>query len=149
MRASYRSNHRRDIRRLARAGFEPFQQDSGWADVFYELYLQTMQRRNADSFYFFSREMFHRLEEIPCNYLRLIGCRRAGEVICAALITRGARIANYFLGGTGVEYREQAPSKLMFDQAFASVFWSRLHHYGTPCHSDMAVRDLRMAVLYL
>jgi Acetyltransferase (GNAT) domain len=118
VRASYRSNHRRDIQRLARAGFEPFQQEKGWADFFYELYLQTMQRRSADSFYFFSREMFHRLEEVPRNNLRLVGCRRAGEVVCAALITRGAGIANYFLGGTRVEYLQHAPSKLMFDQAF-------------------------------
>jgi hypothetical protein len=118
VRASYRSNHRRDIHRLARAGFEPFQQEKGWADFFHEIYLQTMQRRNADSFYFFSQEMFRRLEEVPRDYLRLVGCRRAGEVVCAALITRGAGIANYFLGGTRVEYLQHAPSKLMFDQAF-------------------------------
>jgi hypothetical protein len=77
-----------------------------------------MQRRNADSFYFFSWEMFHRLEEVPRSYLRLVGCRWAGEIVSAALITRGAGIANYFLGGTRVEYLQHAPSKLMFDQAF-------------------------------
>jgi hypothetical protein len=116
VRASYRGTNRRDIKKLARAGFEPFQQERGWADFFYELYLQSMQRRNADSFYFFSREMFHRLEEVPRNYLRFVGCRWAGEVVCAALITRGAGIANYFLSGT--RYLQHAPSKLMLDQAF-------------------------------
>jgi hypothetical protein len=118
VRASYRNNHRRDIRKLVGAGFEPFQQETGWADSFYEIYSQSMQRRSADAIYFFSREMFHLLEEIPHDYLRFVGCRRAGEIVCAALITRGAGVANYFLGGTRANYLGGAPAKLMLDQAF-------------------------------
>jgi hypothetical protein len=119
VRASYRSNHQRDIRKLARAGFEPFQQDRGWADFFHEIYSETMQRRSAGSSYFFSREMFQRLEEeAPRDNLRLVGCRRAGQVACAALITRGAGTANYFLGGTRIEYLRHSPAKLMFDHEF-------------------------------
>lgn len=119
VRASYRKNHQRDIRRLTHRGFEPFQQERGWADFFYELYSQTMQRKNADSFYLFSRGMFQLLEEeAPLNSLRVVGCRRAGEVACAALITRGGKTANYFLGGTLTEYLYESPAKLMFDYAF-------------------------------
>lgn len=78
IRDSYRSNHRRDIQKLARAGFEPFQKDQGWADLFYEIYSQSMQRRKAKSFYFFSREMFYRLEEVSRDNLRLVGCLHRG-----------------------------------------------------------------------
>jgi hypothetical protein len=118
VRATYRSNHRRDIKYLLKAGFKPFQKNTGWGNYFYEIYSQTMQRRNADSLYLFSRELFRRLEEVAVCNLRLVGCKRGDEVVCAALITRGAGIANYFLGGTRVEYLKQAPAKLMFDQAF-------------------------------
>jgi lipid II:glycine glycyltransferase (peptidoglycan interpeptide bridge formation enzyme) len=118
VRASYRGNHRRDIHRLARAGFETFQQENGWADTFHEIYSQTMRRRNADTFYSFSREMFHRLEEVPRMNIRFVGCRHAAEVVCAALVKRGTGIASYFLGGTRAEYLQHAPAKLMFDQAF-------------------------------
>jgi hypothetical protein len=96
LRASFRGSNRRYIKKLARAGFEPFQQERGWADFFYEIYLQSMERRNADSFYFFSRE-------------RSIACRRSLGIICALsaaggqAITRGVGIANYFLSGTRVE----------------------------------------------
>lgn len=111
-----RENHRRDIKKLRKSGFEVRMDD--WDDLgeFVNLYHQTMERLSADSFYFFSGDYFRELRRALPHNMHLCSIRSPeGELAAAALFVCTNGIIEYHLGGTAGKFLSQAPSKLMFD----------------------------------
>lgn len=113
--AGYRSNHRRDLRKLRTAGFTcRLASDADGIADFERLYLETMLRVDAADAYFFDRAYFECLLQVPGVDLML--CELTGRPYAGAIIARYGGIAQYHLGGTSNDALAHAPMKLVFDE---------------------------------
>lgn len=121
-RALYRSNHRRDLAKLARAGFSCRIGGSPTEiDAFTTLYLATMLRVGAADGYLFDRAYFERL--LAIQGLMLMLCRDgSGEVCAGAILSVTGTICQYHLGATADNFLSVSPMKLVFDTA---SLWGR------------------------
>jgi len=116
--ASYRSNHKRDIKKLKRLGAEVFIDDQlAFLDVFHKLYIETMERVNASANYFCSLEYFQSLFAIekPCSF-HLFLCVLSGEIVSGGVFSECNGIVQYHLGATSSKWLKYAPIKLVFDE---------------------------------
>lgn len=108
-----RGSHRRDIRRLLRAGFTVLEGADGLAD-FVEVYRATMRRVRAGSFFRIGTDYFQGLLRVLGD---AISVRRViapdGAVAAAGLFAAQQTCAEYLFGGTADEFLEDAPSKLL------------------------------------
>lgn len=115
-RAGYRSNHRRDLKKLQRRGYScRLGAEEGDVAAFADLYHQTMRRVDAASAYFFELDYFRRL--LRLDGLALLLCEVDGQVAAGAVVSAVGTTAQYHLGGTRDEWLADAPMKLVFDQA--------------------------------
>lgn len=113
----YRSNHRRDIRKLTKRGVV-VEHDRDWQglDAFARIYRQTMTRVGAGAGYFFEDAYFEAIRDTMGAHYDLFLARLEGEVICAGLFSSCRGIVQYHLGGTTTAHLALAPMKLVFDQ---------------------------------
>ncbi|HEY9639415.1 MAG TPA: GNAT family N-acetyltransferase [Coleofasciculaceae cyanobacterium] len=128
-----RENHRRGIRRLKEAGFSasmiPIETN---LDSFITIYEETMERVNAKSLYYFSRNYFLQLVDSLKPKIHLCVAQFNQTIAAAALITEHNGIVQYHLGGTLNTFLKEAPMKLIFDYV---RFWAKergnhLFHLG-------------------
>lgn len=118
-----RENHRRDIRKLQRAGFRVAFDDWSLKEDFARIYRQTMSRLRAESFYCFQNDYFREIRDCLGERIHLAAVLSPeGDVAAAALFVLTNGIVEYHLGGTAEEYLCRAPSKLIFDFAWR---WAR------------------------
>ncbi len=111
-----RSGHRNEINRSKRNGFH-VEMDTNWDSLpdFVDLYAETMERVNANPYYFFPRTYFDRLKADLNNVLHLATVHIDGELACAGLFAEQCGIVQYHLSGTADRYVKHYPSKLMLD----------------------------------
>lgn len=115
-RGRYRSNHRRDLKKLERRGYAcRLASTETDLSAFVGLYHQTMRRVNATSTYFFGLDYFRRL--LRLDGLALLLSEVDGDVAAGAVVSVCGRTAQYHLGGTCDERLTDAPMKQVFDQA--------------------------------
>ncbi|NLJ93601.1 MAG: GNAT family N-acetyltransferase [Aeromonadales bacterium] len=115
---AYRSNHRRDIRKLERMGVQ-CQASEGVGesfDAFIANYNVTMDKLAADEYYFFSREYYKQLLNANNFTAKIYSCYLEGEIIASGIFTFCGDFVQYHLGGTHPDYVRLAPTKIMFDQ---------------------------------
>jgi len=111
-----RHNHRRDIRKLIRAGFHVTMNNWHSFDRFINLYMQTMKRVNASKFYLFPYDYFIDLKTALEDKIHLCFVISPDDDIAAGgLFSEEDGIVQYHLGATSSKYLREAPSKLMFD----------------------------------
>ena len=123
LQAGTRLNHKRNIRRLAQAGFMTSVDDWSIYPAFGSLYRATMERVRAADFYFFSDAYFEDLRRMLKERLHFFAVvAPGGQLAAAGLFTETDGIVEYHLGGTATAYLRQAPSKLMFD---AVIRWGK------------------------
>lgn len=110
-----RSDHRKDINRLKRAGLVakivPF------AEYFHEfiaMYDETMKRVGAAQLYYFGSDFFSKLLALG-EKLHLGIVEAEGQMACGCLITECCGIVQTYLGGTKQQFLKQAPDKLLMD----------------------------------
>lgn len=116
--AAYRTNHRRDLGRLEKAGYlTEMMDDLGDLHRFVELYHQTMQRVGAKPAYLFTTGYFERLSAALGPMLRLALCRYRGEVVAGALFMRHGSTVQYHLGAVDERHLAVAPVKQVVDAA--------------------------------
>jgi hypothetical protein len=116
--AGYRSNHRRDLKRLARDGYVTTRETGTAArDAFIEVYHTNMRRVGAAAGYFFDAAYFNGLAEALGPDLDLFLCRKDGEVAGGALCMRHDHIAQYHLGAVADAHLAAAPLKQLLDAA--------------------------------
>lgn len=117
-----RSDHRKDINRLKRAGLVakivPFNQ---YIDEFIAMYKETMDRAGAAKLYYFDSDFFSSLLTLGEN-LHLAIVESEGQMACGCLITECDGIVQTYLGGTKQQFLKQSPDKLLFDYV---RFWAK------------------------
>ena len=113
---AYRSNHRRDIKKLQRNGVAcvevPCQTH---LSIFIELYDEQMKRLNAAPEYFFPREYYDDLFSSKSFETKIFACFHEGQVICSGIFLVGSKRIHYHLGATHPNHQKASPTKLMFD----------------------------------
>lgn len=113
---SYRSNHRRDVRKLRQQGYVcGIEENASSLEEFVTVYQETMARVGAAAWYFFDTDYFRALLEI--EGLALMVCRKEGAFAAGAILSQVGGIAQYHLGGTADAWLKAAPMKLVFDEA--------------------------------
>jgi hypothetical protein len=112
LRAQLRTNHKRDIAKLARDGFVgAVEEDWAALEDLREIYADTMDRVSARAFYRRSEEFFARMAAL--GVFRIATVRLAGRVVAAGLFSEVAGIVQYYLGGTFRDHLSRSPAKLM------------------------------------
>lgn len=112
----YRTNMHRDIRKAREAGAVCCW-DRSWQHLedFIVIYYETMERVGAADRYFFPPDYFLRFRKSLNGHAHLFIVLLDEEPICGGLFTHCQQVIQYHLGGTRTEYRDLAPTKLMFD----------------------------------
>jgi hypothetical protein len=111
-----RQNHRRDITKAARSG-QTARIDDGWEafDTFVNLYYQTMQRLNAEEYYYFPTAYLIDLKATLQDRLHLCVVEVEGQVAAAGLFTEVCGIVQYHLSGTADAFTASHPLKTMLN----------------------------------
>lgn len=123
--AQMRLNHRRDITRATKLGFTARMDEGGThLEAFKRLYRETMERRSASPFYFFSDEYFDRLREGLGDDLHLCVVMHGGDVAAAGLFVETGGVVEYHLSGSDSRFQNVQPTKLMIHYA---ACWAREH----------------------
>ncbi|MCZ7545991.1 MAG: GNAT family N-acetyltransferase [Anaerolineae bacterium] len=139
--ARTRQNHKRDINKLTRQGFQAVMDAWEYYEAFVHIYRQTMDRLSADTFYHFDRPYFTDLRTALGDCLHLCTVLSPeGEVASGGVFSTVNGIVEYHLGGTSTKYLPCAPSKLMFDHVrrWAAEMGHRIFHLGggVGCRAD-------------
>jgi hypothetical protein len=90
----------------------------GRLDEFLEVYTATMKRRNAASYYFFSREFFESMLRELKNQCALFHVIHQKQVVSSELVLLSESHAYFFLGGTLAEAFDLRPNDLLQHETF-------------------------------
>lgn len=113
--AQMHRNHRQNIRRLLRAGYQVQMDQWEHLSAFADVYRQTMKRCGAKQFYYFEDEHFIDLQTALAECMHLCTVHSPKGILAAAgLFTEVDGIIQAHLAGTGSAFLPYAPSKLMF-----------------------------------
>lgn len=138
--AGYRSNHRRDLKRLARDGYATERDPAPAAlAAFIEVYHANMRRVGAIADYYFDASYFRGLTNALGSDFDLFVCRRDGEVAGGACFMRRGSIVQYHLGAVADAHLAAAPLKQLLDVArsyYAAAGTGILHLGGGRCGTD-------------
>lgn len=118
-----RESYRRNIKKLWRKAYEARIDEWSHYSDFVRIYRDTMDRVDADRFYFFSDRYFEDLRESLGEHLHLVSVMGPnGDLAAGGLFYIADGIAQYHLGATDRRVIKDAPSKLMIHAARA---WAR------------------------
>lgn len=105
---------RTSIRKAEKNGLKlSFDTTDGGMEEFLEVYNETMNRRDANDFYYFDKEFFCKLHCDLDNHFVYTKAILDEKVISSFLILFGEKYAYAFLGGTLEEYFEYEPSTFL------------------------------------
>jgi Acetyltransferase (GNAT) domain len=111
--AKFRKDHRKDIRKLIRAGFQAKINDWSFYEEFIQIYQATMRRLSASDYYFFSERYFADLRFSLGDRLNLCTILSPeGEVASSILFIATNNIVQTYLSGTAEKYLGHGSSKL-------------------------------------
>lgn len=115
---AYRSNHKRDIKKLKKRGVQCSSSDGSKAhlDAFILNYQVTMKKLGAGQDYLFPREYYEQLLSSKSFESKIYSCYLDGKTICSGLFIFCSDFVQYHLGGTHLEYVTLSPTKMMFEQ---------------------------------
>jgi hypothetical protein len=86
-------------------------------DEFVDIYTETMSRVNAKDYYFFSRDYFHSLLNAPDIKAYLLLAFSGNEIAAGIILTVSKDIMQAHLVATSNKFYNDAPMKLLFDEA--------------------------------
>ena len=138
-------NHRQNIRKLIRTGFRAELDRWEYLEDFIAIYRQTMDRCDAEEFYFFSDHYFADLRTVLGDRLHICTIfSRQEEVAAGGLFSSIGGIVQAHLAGTANKYLHYAPAKLMFDHVrrWAKEAGNTVFHLGggVGCRDDSLFR---------
>ena len=109
---------RRNVAKAQRAGlrFSVESTDAAY-DGFLDLYLQTMRRRQAESFYLFGPSYLADFRELLGQGQALLAVWHEERMVAAALFLRSPCFAHYHLGGSAADALGLRPNNLLFFEA--------------------------------
>ncbi|MDM1521203.1 GNAT family N-acetyltransferase [Myroides odoratimimus] len=86
-------------------------------DIFISIYYETMNRVEADKYYYFSSEYFYNFLDNTDFDSKLLLIKKDGEVAAGAIFTFTGEIVQYHLAGTKDKFIKDTPMKLVLDEA--------------------------------
>jgi len=111
---SYRSDHRRGIKRALKAGITTeIDAEGKRMDEFLALYREAMDFVGADDYYYFDKDYFSLLKEASDFQSVITFAQLGGKEIAAGLSLITNDIMHAYLGGSLPEYRKLAPMKVI------------------------------------
>lgn len=117
-RAQYRKSNKSEINQLKRKGFSVIEAKSkSDMDAFIAIYYETMDRVNADTYYYFSKEYFYGFLSNDSFGNKLLLAKFNDEIVAGAIFTYTDKIMQYHLAGTTENYIRETPMKLILDEA--------------------------------
>lgn len=99
-------------------------------DNFLELYKETMDRQNADSFYYFDQEFFHRLKTYLKEYLLIMYVEYQGHIISIDLVLHNNINVYGFLSGTKRKYFHVSPNSYLRDETIKALIDKGFKNYS-------------------
>ena len=131
--AGFSENHRRNLRKLTKAGFHAT--INNWTSIpdFIVAYRQTMTRRQAHPYYFFPDSYFNSLHLLLADKLVYIAITDSDKhFVAGGIFTCFGEVMQYHLGATSNMAVHLSPSKLMIDEAirFGSAAGAGTLHLG-------------------
>lgn len=117
-RRQYRKSNKYEINKLRRNGFVvDVAKGKSEIDRFIEIYFETMDRVEASSYYYFSKDYFYNFLSNSHFGSKLLVAKHEGKVVAGAIFTITNKIMQYHLAGTTEDYIRQTPMKLILDEA--------------------------------
>lgn len=117
-RLNYRKSTRVHIRKALESGITVRRtSDSEDLDKFIAIYYENMQRVNANSRYYFSRDYFRNFMNASDFMSVLLVAEKEDEIIAGVIVTICNGIMQYHISGTRNEMLIFSPMKLLFDRA--------------------------------
>ena len=112
------SKNRNMIRKAEKNGIEiKHGQGLELFDVFIKIYNATMDKDNAEEYYYFKPEFYRSIhEDLKDNY-ELFWAEYEGKIIAMSIMIFANGRLNYHLSGSDIEYRNLAPSNLLLYKA--------------------------------
>lgn len=110
---NYSSNTRNILRKCEK---ELILIKSSTQDIFIELYEKTMNKHNADNFYYFSKKYFAKLLEN--KHIELYNVIKNGKVISSAFFMFSEEFGHYHLSANDYEMRQYNANYFILDQIF-------------------------------
>ena len=119
---SYSSKNRQNIRRALNHGVHVRQAATGEDyRAFVALYLSTMSRLSAGSYYFFSEPYFAALERLVADHGKILLACIDNEIVAACVFLKYGRYAHYHLGANSERGRGTAAANLLMHQG---ILWA-------------------------
>ena len=112
------SKNRNMIRKAEKNGIEILHgQGMELMDQFIDIYNATMQKDNAEEYYYFKRPFYESIDrDLKDNYEMFYAMYEGRPIAMSIMIFANGRL-NYHLSGSDIEYRNLAPSNLLLYQA--------------------------------
>lgn len=112
------SKNRNMIRKAEKNGIEILHgQGMELMDQFMDIYNATMQKDNAEEYYYFKRPFYESIDrDLKDNYEMFYAMYEGRPIAMSIMIFANGRL-NYHLSGSDIEYRNLAPSNLLLYQA--------------------------------
>ena len=132
IRASLRSNHRRQIAAAGRRGVTVRFDDWSRLGEFVDGYYENMRHVGADPRYFFGPEYFRGLRSGLGPFTHLVTAHQGEEFAGGGIFFEHDGIVQYHLGGTRTRYRNLQPLKLVLYETmgWAKSRGNRVLHLG-------------------
>ena len=108
--------HKYDIRKARKSGVIAEEDPSfQHLDEFISMYNNTMQRKGASNYYYFSKEYYLQLKNRLGESIRLFFARYDGQAISASMFLFGNQIIHYHLSGSFSKFSSLNGAKLILD----------------------------------
>lgn len=119
------SKNRNVIRKAIKNGVEIY---NGRYPEIYEkfrlIYNETMDKDNAEDYYYFDKEFYHSILEDLSQNAQVFYAEKDGEVIAAAIILTANGYMNYHLSGSKKGYGSLAPTNLLL---YKAALWGNIN----------------------
>lgn len=122
------TQNRNTIRKCEKNGL--FVEISDEYETFIEIYKQTMQKVNADEFYFFDKNYFQQLQNN--KHMLLLCVKKDNDIIAGAIFMAYGDFFHYHLAGSKKEYLKYSPNNLLLWEAikYAKEHGYKKFHFG-------------------
>lgn len=123
------SKNRNMIRKAEKNGIEiKHGQGIELFDEFIKIYNATMNKDNAEEYYYFKHEFYESIyEDLKDNY-EMFWAKYEGKIIAVSIMLFANKQMHYHLSGSVLEYRNLAPSNLLL---YKAALWGCEHGYKT------------------
>jgi hypothetical protein len=124
---SIRKGYRYDIRQAEKAGLQiEVSDDSNAAELFYDLYVKTMEKVDARRYYFFNKRFFRDSLQNLRSHSSIFFCTIQSRPIAAAFFIWGSRFLHYNFACVDPAYLQSGANKKLL---FEAIKWGKSRNF--------------------